>query len=397
MNGTLIPATPIAVDFWSIRKAGRARLFFLSHMHSDHTVGLSSTWNRPIYCSPVTGRILHLRLKVGPWIRTLEVGESHIMVLDEVGKETMTVTLIDANNCPGAVMFLFEGHFGVILYTGDFRYTSNMLQEPALKNRKQINVLYLDNTNCHPSCILPSRLQATREIKELIRAHPHHQVKIGVYSLGKESLLVELALEFHTWVVVSPNRLELMTVLELADVFTCEEEAGWIHGVDLSEINRETMIRWNQLHPTIAILPTSRPVKVNHPNAYVVPYSDHSSFSELQEFVEWLRPCSVIPVVKSQICQTYFQQYLSSEPQELPESRLPKSVQRFMQQGRGQGQQMPTEPIKLVARHPVPRGVSFESPEKCTDRGEDAQDVVDPKQSCPDGFASSSQGGPREC
>lgn len=66
MNGTLIAGTPIAVDFWNIRKAGQARLFFLSHMHSDHTVGLSSTWNQPVYCSPVTGQILHLRLKVQP-------------------------------------------------------------------------------------------------------------------------------------------------------------------------------------------------------------------------------------------------------------------------------------------------------------------------------------------
>lgn len=45
MNGVLIPHTPIAVDFWSlVRRAGSARLFFLTHMHSDHTVGLTSTW-----------------------------------------------------------------------------------------------------------------------------------------------------------------------------------------------------------------------------------------------------------------------------------------------------------------------------------------------------------------
>ena len=33
----------------------------------------------------------------------------------------ITVTAIDANHCPGSAMFLFEGYFGRILYTGDFR------------------------------------------------------------------------------------------------------------------------------------------------------------------------------------------------------------------------------------------------------------------------------------
>jgi DNA cross-link repair 1B protein len=33
----------------------------------------------------------------------------------------MYVTAIDANHAPGSTMFLFEGYFGVILYTGDFR------------------------------------------------------------------------------------------------------------------------------------------------------------------------------------------------------------------------------------------------------------------------------------
>lgn len=149
MSGTVIPGTPIAVDFWSVRRAGGARLFFLSHMHSDHTVGLSSTWSRPLYCSPLTARLLHRRLQVGAprrpgrlgparpvltarppqvptrWIRPLEVGQSHALG-DEV-----TVTLLDSNHCPGSVMFLFEGAFGTILYTGTGRAPAGPAAAPA--------------------------------------------------------------------------------------------------------------------------------------------------------------------------------------------------------------------------------------------------------------------------
>lgn len=62
---------------------------------------------------------------------------------------------------------------------GDFRYTPAMLKEPVLMNQKQIDVLYLDNTYCDPALVLPSREQATEQIKELIKAHPKYHVKIG--------------------------------------------------------------------------------------------------------------------------------------------------------------------------------------------------------------------------
>ncbi|KAM4872020.1 5' exonuclease Apollo [Thomomys bottae] len=360
MNGVLIPHTPIAVDFWSLRRAGSARLFFLSHLHSDHTAGLSSTWARPLYCSPVTARLLHGRLRVSKqWIRALEVGESHVLPLDEVGLETMTVTLIDANHCPGSVMFLFEGYFGTILYTGDFRYTPSMLKEPALASGKQIHTLYLDNTNCNPALIVPSRQEATQQIIQLIEKHPQHHIKIGLYSLGKESLLEQLALEFRTWVVLSPQRLELVQLLGLADVFTVEETAGRIHVVDHREICRAAMLRWNQTHATIAILPTSRKLHRPHPSVYIVPYSDHSSFSELRAFVAALKPCQVVPIVGRQPCGGYFHDSLSpgfSVP------LIPDSVQQFM----SSSSKTPSIFWLLERRLKRPRiqGVVFESPEE---------------------------------
>ncbi|KAM5202101.1 5' exonuclease Apollo isoform 2-T2 [Hipposideros larvatus] len=373
MNGVQIPHTPIAVDFWSLRRAASARLFFLSHMHSDHTVGLSSTWARPLYCSPITAFLLHRRLQVSKqWIRALEVGESHVLPLDEIGRETVTVTLMDANHCPGSVMFLFEGYFGTILYTGDFRYTPSMLKEPALRVGKQIHTLYLDNTNCNPALVLPSQEEAARQIVELIRKHPEHNVKIGLYSLGKESLLEQLALEFQTWVVLSPRRLELVQLLGLADVFTVEETAGRIQAVDHLEICRSAMLRWNQTHPTIAVLPTSRKIHSSHPDIHVIPYSDHSSYSELRAFVAALKPCQVVPIVSRQPYWDYFQDSLSPK---LSVPLVPDSVQQYM----SSSSRKPSILCLLLERKlkkPRTQGVVFESLEEDADQSQAVSDSM---------------------
>lgn len=373
MNGVQIPHTPIAVDFWSLRRAASARLFFLSHMHSDHTVGLSSTWARPLYCSPITAFLLHRRLQVSKqWIRALEVGESHVLPLDEIGRETVTVTLMDANHCPGSVMFLFEGYFGTILYTGDFRFTPSMLKEPALRVGKQIHTLYLDNTNCNPALVLPSQEEAARQIVELIRKHPEHNVKIGLYSLGKESLLEQLALEFQTWVVLSPRRLELVQLLGLADVFTVEETAGRIQAVDHLEICRSAMLRWNQTHPTIAVLPTSRKIHSSHPDIHVIPYSDHSSYSELRAFVAALKPCQVVPIVSRQPYRDYFQDSLSPK---LSVPLVPDSVQQYM----SSSSRKPSILCLLLERKlkkPRTQGVVFESLEEDADQSQAVSDSM---------------------
>ncbi|XP_045059415.2 5' exonuclease Apollo isoform X2 [Desmodus rotundus] len=308
------------------------------------------------------------------WIRALEVGQSHVLPLDELGRETMTVTLMDANHCPGSVMFLFEGYFGTILYTGDFRYTPSMLKEPALSLGKQIHTLYLDNTNCNPELVLPSQQEAACQIVELIRKHPQHNVKIGLYNLGKESLLEQLALEFQTWVVLSPRRLELVQLLGLADVFTVEKEAGRIHAVDHMEVCRSAMLHWNQTHPTIAVLPTSRKIPRAHPDIHVIPYSDHSSYSELRAFVAALKPCQVVPIVRRQPYQDYFQDILSPRLSMPP---IPDSVQQYM----SSSSRKPSVLCLLGRRLKRPRtqGVMFESLEEKADQFQADRDSKEAK------------------
>ena len=64
MNGTVLPQSPVAIDFWYVRKAPLAKLFLLTHMHGDHIQGLTASWRNTIYCSHVTKKLLIHRLKV---------------------------------------------------------------------------------------------------------------------------------------------------------------------------------------------------------------------------------------------------------------------------------------------------------------------------------------------
>lgn len=95
----------------------------------------------------------------------------------EVGdKLNITVTLFDANHCPGAVMFLFEGYFGTYLYTGDIRFEKSVFEkyyelypesysnEEFVKCSKKIDILYLDNTFCDPVFTFPPRNEVILEI-----------------------------------------------------------------------------------------------------------------------------------------------------------------------------------------------------------------------------------------
>lgn len=49
-------------------------------------------------------------------LRELEIGQSYLISLDEGSNSTITVTVLDANHVPGAVMFLFQGEMEVMWF-----------------------------------------------------------------------------------------------------------------------------------------------------------------------------------------------------------------------------------------------------------------------------------------
>lgn len=113
-SGVVLEGTPICVDRWKRTEGGK--VYFLTHAHTDHTVGLTSEFfSGMLYCTEITACLIIRRLGVDPSrVTTLEVGSAYSIPIDdrlgENGGVTFTVTLFDANHCPGAVMYLFHGY-----------------------------------------------------------------------------------------------------------------------------------------------------------------------------------------------------------------------------------------------------------------------------------------------
>ena len=99
--GCLIPHTPIAVDYWRKRDI-RTKICFLSHMHTDHTQGLTSSWNQAIYCSEITRSLAIEHLKIEPSLLiAIPVGQPTIISLDDKG---LKLDYVD-----GLTLFMFCG------------------------------------------------------------------------------------------------------------------------------------------------------------------------------------------------------------------------------------------------------------------------------------------------
>jgi DNA cross-link repair 1A protein len=129
--------------------------FFLSHFHSDHTVGLKNGFSKSIVCSMITKRLLvSLRGIKNEIILAAEPGETIVI-------EKISITLIDANHCPGTVMFLFEFPSGKkILHSGDCRFAPKMFTDNPrlLSASRNISTLYLDTTYCSPRSTFPPQV-----------------------------------------------------------------------------------------------------------------------------------------------------------------------------------------------------------------------------------------------
>ncbi|CAL1712191.1 unnamed protein product [Somion occarium] len=361
----------------------KAALHLLSHTHADHINGLSSkSFASTVICSHDAKEMLlrhevyseralkamdiraenvrtFQHLKVQP--RMMEDGTLHYTgsrdLLKTIPLNTPTqyelsddnnviITLLDANHCPGAVMFLVEGEKGAVLHTGDFRaepwfldslkrnpYLQQYVAPPSLRPRhgpgscsasrgitKTLDAIYLDTACMFGTEDVPSKDEACNGLMSLMALIPDSSLFfINSWTWGYEDVLKAVARTFQTKIHVDRYKHNVYSHLSgepfLREILTrdpastrfhaCERfdrcdrvkvEGGVSHTADgkhVVYVNPVTMSTsaWNAyLKETMAQLQRGEPV-----NVLLVALSRHSPLPELRDFVSLFKPKRVVP------------------------------------------------------------------------------------------------------
>ncbi|XP_019859070.1 PREDICTED: DNA cross-link repair 1A protein-like [Amphimedon queenslandica] len=312
-----IPDTSITVDAFSYGSINGCTSYFLTHFHSDHYAGLNSRFAHDIYCSKVTGNLIIQELKVkSDIVHPLPLKEEKLI-------NGVQVTLLDANHCPGSVLLLFKLPSGkVILHTGDFRLSHSMIDHNFFLTTP-IDTLFLDTTYCSARYDFPPQDDVISFVVNIVLERmvkdPDTLIVCGAYTIGKEKIFTAIANSLGCQCYVSKERYKILQCLEskeIMSVVNCHSPlASPIHVMSLNKMNVEELtlyLRHYSTHYTsiLAFKPTGwtattkhnslqdiRPVVRGVVTMYGVPYSEHSSFSELRTFVQSLSPQRVISTV----------------------------------------------------------------------------------------------------
>eukprot|EP00945_MAST-04E_sp_MAST-4E-sp1_P002244 g2244.t1 len=341
-------AFPIVIDGFQYASESLSNVYFLSHFHSDHYIGLKKSFSAgTIYCTEVTAKLVLQRFKLNPrYVRGLKMDRP---VKLECG---VVVTLMNANHCPGSCIMLFQVKNKFHLHVGDFRFLPTMPLHPAFANNPIIDRLYLDTTYCDPKYDFPPQVQAVKSTISALERHGASALRggrkrgktlflFGSYSIGKEKIFMACARHFGVKVHVTSAKMRMINCFmwekKDMDCLTRNIESTDFHVVSMGQINFKRLgIYLSSLRRkydnVVAIRPTgwafggrgyggrsrakkdaggldsngissitSNRIGNGGTNAtiYGIAYSEHSSFSELQHSIRAFKPFHVIPTVNA--------------------------------------------------------------------------------------------------
>ncbi|KAH8292211.1 hypothetical protein KR054_007095 [Drosophila jambulina] len=307
----IVEGTTFCVDGFQFGDLDGVTHYFLSHYHADHYIGLTKKFSHPLYMSPITARLVRTFIKIDEqYINEIDVDQT--LMVDDV-----EVTAIEANHCPGALMFFFKLSSGeCILHTGDFRANADMESLPIFWNHVNIDLLYLDTTYMDKNydfCHQTDSVDRTVElVRDFMKRNPAKRILIvcGAYVIGKEKIWLALAEEFCLNVWTEPHRSGAVNCLqwpELQFILTDDPRAANLHVIGLGKISYPSLVEYfkpfeDQYDMLLGIRPSgweknSKPSYGKRISTIGIEYSEHSSYKELERFVRFLKPKRVISTV----------------------------------------------------------------------------------------------------
>jgi DNA cross-link repair 1A protein len=346
-------SSTIAVDAFCYAPQDDISVYLLTHFHSDHYGGLCKSWDKGslIICTPITSRLLKHKFKFPEEnIFVLEkYGERfQLPILKDI-----RITVFDANHCPGAGVFVLEFNETRYLHCGDFRANEKMIAELNQKFPDGFTRCYLDTTYYDPKYKFPKQMDVIRYagewIKDKCSVHKSKQqrvidffksnkeekineflVVIGTYSIGKERLALGIANALNTNIFCTEEKFNVLKLYEwdelTAKLRTDDKDCG-VHLLPMSKLKKDQMTAYLKKYSfkykaVLVIVPTgwtfgySKDIDRDNTKEGIfetfergfkniskhqvhgglapvrkvqIPYSEHSSYSELVMFVHGLK------------------------------------------------------------------------------------------------------------
>lgn len=224
--------------------------------------------------------------------------------------------------------------FEKYVHTGDFRYCEEMKNESVFSEFIGADAVFLDTTYCNPKFVFPSQDESIDYIVRVIERLGAENVGansknvlflVATYVIGKERILMEISRRCKRKIHVSGRKMAIIGALGLggSGVFTLNESESDVHVVGWNVLGetwpyfRPNFVKISEImiergySKVVGFVPTgwTYEVKKNKFSVrtkdsfeiHLVPYSEHSNYAELREYVKFLKPKRVIPTVGADV------------------------------------------------------------------------------------------------
>lgn len=350
----------IAVDAFSYGPIPGVSTFFLTHFHSDHYGGLTKSWRYGIiYCTPATSRLIQKYLNVDPKIiREIELDEWCVIN----GVEILFLSANHCPG--SAIILFSAPDFTILHTGDFRASESQVTRLTNIMKTRPIDVIYLDTTYLDPSHSFPSQETVIATCGDYCYNFKHYGenkkstiptldkffkpviggrtsgngvynplVIVGTYTIGKERLAMHIAERLNTKIFTQDRKKDTLMTIGDSNLDSLLGTNGFecgVHLVNMRQLNWDSLEEYfkpltSTFTHLLAFMPTGwtyKPSKNNNISdspptfnlkdlekcrkiknniqLFKVPYSEHSSFLELEQFCTGLNVRKIIPTVNVQ-------------------------------------------------------------------------------------------------